>query len=123
MAACVTTYDKKTLVRAVRLRDAALRIRTLVQEWQPAVHVSSVQRGPFRIRYRDAATEFTAATRPKRRPACNDARPRFGLEIVGEKPLLRTAWDGDAIVLALFERGRWETEFLRLASPTNRVRP
>ena len=38
------------------------------------------------------------------------------------QPLLRAAWDGDAIVLTLFERGRWEAEFLQLASPTSRPR-
>jgi hypothetical protein len=54
--------------------------------------------------------------------ARNAAWPRFGLEIVGKKPLLRAAWDGDAIVLVLFERGSWETQFLRLASAPRRNR-
>jgi hypothetical protein len=114
MDVCVTTnsHDKKTLARAARLRDAALEIRALVQEWQPSIDVSSVQRGPFRIRSQNPATGFGAAA----------PRPRFGLEIAGKKPLLRAAWDGDAIVLVLFERGSWETQFLRLASPANSTR-
>jgi hypothetical protein len=45
-----------------------------------------------------------------------DALPSPSLEIAAKKPLLRIAWDADAIVLALFERGPWEAEFLRLAS-------
>jgi hypothetical protein len=125
MDVCVTTnsHDKKTLTRAVRLRDAALKIRALLQEWQPGVDVSSVQRGPFRIRYQNPATGFgAAAPRPEMRATRNDAWPRFGLEIVGKKPLLRAAWDGDAIVLVLFERGSWETQFLRLASAPRRNR-
>jgi hypothetical protein len=126
MDVCVTTtsHDKKTLARAARLRDAALKIRALLQEWQPGVSVSSVQRGPFRIRYQNPATGVGAAAPlpQRRRAARNQAQPRFGLEIVGKKPLLRAAWDGDAMVLVLFERGSWETQFLRLASPTNRAR-
>jgi hypothetical protein len=115
--------DKKTLARVARLRDAALRIRALLQEWQPGVRVSSAQRGPFRIRYQDRATEFPARrTRPHKRAGRRDARPPFGLEIAGEKLLLRAAWDGDAILLTVFERGHWEAEFLRLATPTNRPR-
>jgi hypothetical protein len=117
------SHDNKTLARASRLRDAALAIRTLLQEWQPGVRISSAQRGPFRIRYQDPATECPATgTRPNKRAERRDARAPVELEIVGEKPLLRTAWDGDAIVLTLFERGNWETEFLRLASPTKRPR-
>jgi hypothetical protein len=123
MAVGVTTHDKKTLARAVRLRDAALEIRTLMQEWQPGLSVSSVQRGPFRIRYQNPATGFGAtAPRPQTRPVRKDAPPRFGLEIVGKKPLLRAAWDGEGILFALFERGPWETQFLRLASPANSAR-
>jgi len=124
MAVGVTTnsHDKKTVARAVSLRDAALEIRTLMQEWQPGVCVSSVQRGPFRIRYRDPATD-AVAKRPNRRPARKEPRRSFGLEIVGPEPLLRTEWDKDAVVLTLFERGHWESEFLRLASPTRRVKP
>ena len=124
MAVGVTTnsHDKKTLARAVSLRDAALEIRTLMQEWQPGVCVSSVQRGPFRIRYRHPATDAVAKL-PKRGAARKEPREPFGLEIVGPKPLLRTEWDGHAVVLTLFERGRWESEFLRLASPTSRVKP
>jgi hypothetical protein len=118
------SHDKKTLARVGRLRDAALKIRALLQAWQPGVRVSSAQRGQFRIRYQDPATECPAIrTRPNQRTGHRDTRAPFGLEIAGEKPLLRTAWDGDdAIVLTLFERGHWETEFLRLASPTKRPR-
>jgi hypothetical protein len=124
MDVCVTTnsHDRKTLARAARLRDAALKIRALVQEWQPGVQVSSVQRGAFRIRYQNSATGFgAAAPNPEPRAARKDAPARFGVEIVGKKPLLRAAGDGEGLVLALFERGTWETQFLRLASPTNRA--
>jgi hypothetical protein len=119
MAVSVPTnsHDKKTLARAVRLRDAALNIRALMEEWHPAVQVSSVQRGPFRIRYRYPLAGFHANVRQATRHApCVDALPSQGVEIAAKKPLLHIVWDGDAIVLALFERGPWEAEFLRLAS-------
>jgi hypothetical protein len=48
-------------------------------------------------------------------------RPPFGVEIIGQKLLLRTEWEGDAILLTLFEQGPWEAEFMRLASVTNRA--
>jgi hypothetical protein len=119
----MNSHDKKTLARVGSLCDAALKIRALLQEWQPGVRVSSAQRGPFRIRYQDRATDCPAkGTRPNKRAGRSDARAPFGLEIAGERLLLRTAWDGDAMVLTRFERGDWETEFLRLASPTNCVK-
>jgi hypothetical protein len=119
MAVSITTnaHDKKTLARAVRLRDAALNIRALMEEWQPGVRVSSAQRGPFRIRYRYPLAGVHAHTmQATRRAPRIDVLPSPGLEIAAKKLLLRIVWDGDAIVLALFERGPWEAEFLRLAS-------
>jgi hypothetical protein len=125
MAISITTqvHDKETLARAVRLRDAAVKIRSLTEEWQSGVRVSSVQRGPFRIRYRDPALELPPHLTQANRPSpSGDARPAFELEIVSRKPLLRTEWDNDAIMLTLFKRGPWEREFLRLASSPSRIR-
>jgi hypothetical protein len=117
MAVKSNSHDKKTLARAVRLRDAALNIRALIEEWNPGVEVSSVQRGPFRIRYRYLKAEFHAhKMQATKLPPRVDALRYPGLEIAAKKPLLRIVWDGAAIVLALFERGPWEAEFLRLSS-------
>jgi hypothetical protein len=119
MAGCVliNSRDKKTLARAAKLRDAAVMLRALMQEWQPGVCVSSAQCGPFRVRYHDLGTGSRASTKGLNARAAGDKRrPLFGLEVAREKALLRTEWDAEEIVLTLFRRGDWEGEFLRLAS-------
>src|SRR5688572_14023018 len=45
--------DKRTLSRALKLRDAALSIREVVEGWQPERRIMVVYRGAFRISYRE----------------------------------------------------------------------
>ena len=105
--------NKRVLSRALKLRDAALHVRDIVEGWQPARRITTVHTAGFRISYRDPAAVVgfnKAPTRTKRRP-----NRRSAITILADSKLLELEWDGADVDVKVFQRGDWETGFLRLA--------
>ena len=85
-----------------------------VEGWQRG-DVTMVQRRPFRIAYRTSPLTSHGAETPK---ALQLSRVAYALTIAGKKTLLEIVWHrGDDGQIEHFERGSWETKFLRLQSP------
>ena len=112
--------DQGTLKLALKLRDAALSIREVVESWQPERRVMVVHRGRFRISYREPELLLPL------RKATRTAQPRFGLPygvtIAADTKLLDMEWDDETTALNCFQRGAWEEAFTRLAAPPKRAR-
>jgi hypothetical protein len=110
-----TCSTKKRAARRVQeLRDAALMIKATVEGWQGG-DVTMVQRGPFRIAYRTYPLTSHGAKTPK---ALKPSRFAYALTIAAKDILLEIVWHrGNDVQIEHFERGSWETEFLRLQSP------
>jgi hypothetical protein len=103
-------FDRRTRLRALQLRDAALKIRALIESWQPGARIHAVHVGPFRIAYGENNVVPLRA-RPGAGP------PRFSAEIAAERKLFHIERTDDAsLVLRRFERGPWERSFLRRSS-------
>ena len=105
--------DKRVVRRALKLRDAALHVRDLVEGWQPGHCVTAVHTAGFRISYRDPAS----AMHFKKAPASEKGLPDRSLAITihADSKLLELEWDDADVDVKFFQRGDWETDFLRLA--------
>ena len=111
--------DQRTLRRALKLRDAALSIREVVEGWQPERRIMVVHRGVFRISYREPGllSPLRRATRTQPR-----AGLPYGVTIATDTKLLDMEWDEESTALNCFQRGAWEEAFTLLAAPPKRVR-
>jgi hypothetical protein len=118
MKAAETPTDKRTLNRALKLRDAALRIREVVEGWEPERRIMVVHSGVFRISYREPPLlPPRKATRTQPR-----AGLPYGVTIAADTKLLDIEWDDDTTALNCFQRGAWEEAFTRLAALPKKAR-
>ena len=110
--------DKRTLDRALKLRDAALTIREFVQGWDPGRCIMFVQAKGFRIAYREPGLLLT------RRKAKRTTEPGlpYGVMIAADTKLFDMEWDDKATAVKFFQCGIWEEAFIRLAARPNRSR-
>jgi hypothetical protein len=100
--------DQRTRLRALQLRDAALKVRALIEGWQPGARIHAVHVGGFRLAFRESNTVPLRGRR-------GAAHPRFSAEIANDSRLFHVEWTSDTpIILRRFERGPWERTFLRL---------
>jgi hypothetical protein len=103
---------KRMLSRALKLRDAALHVRDIVEGWQPGHRIATVHTAGFRISYREPplVVHLTRRGNAKRRldQCC-------ALTIEADGPLLQLEWDDTDVNVKFFHRGNWEIDFLRLA--------
>jgi hypothetical protein len=119
MKAAATPTDKRTLARALKLRDAALRIREVVEGWEPERRIMVVHSGAFRISYREPGLLL-----PLRKTTRNGPRAGlpYGVTIATDTKLLEIEWDDETTALNCFQRGAWEEAFTRLAAPPKKAR-
>jgi hypothetical protein len=120
MKAAPIPTDKRLLAQARKLRDAALRIREVVEGWEPERRIMVVHSGAFRISYREPGLLL-----PLGKAARNTKPPAglpYGLTITTDTKLLDMEWDDESTALNCFHRGAWEEAFTRLAAPPKTAR-
>ena len=110
--------DQRTLKRARKLRDAALRIREIMEGFDPERRIMIVHMGDFRIAYREPAL---LAPLGKAKRTTKPGLP-YGVALAANTKLFDIQWDDKATAVTLFERGAWEEALLRLATRPNRAR-